>query len=517
MTVQTTLELEPQMNSAPNAGLDNSHDAPPITNRALDIHTNLSTVPTDNVAIEGALKSEPTDDASIDSRKRDLPGPCPHEEPEPKRLKTSPSLYSNNSNNSALKDLLESAGPTNSFDKETWQGFCEIESDPAYFSAILRDMGVQGVNVREVFSMDPVLLETLPKPIYGLILLYRHRELSTSDQPIKSPGDVWFANQLPAQNSCATLAMINILMNNSRADIGDQLGQFKEFTKDFTPFQRGEAFASFDFVKKIHNSFAKKMDMLEADKHLSYKVNRSKRREKDKKARRKSTDSAATDDSAEGYEDNAHHFIAFVPVGNKVWKLDGLDAQPTTMGAFDPSIGETWLPTVTDTITAIMAAGDDDYGVIAITQSSLLSLRKEACLAINTIQHIQSRLNNVSSDWKSFISDESPPPYPQMLGVEDQLLEHAVSDALTATIAAEQLLDLLNHRSRLLKDLHQIAANIVSEMQTEAEENQKAAQRRFDCGPVIKMWMEMLAGNGYLEGNLDRFMPVTTRDKKAKK
>jgi ubiquitin carboxyl-terminal hydrolase L5 len=43
------------------------------------------------------------------------------------------------------------------------------------------------------------------------------------------------------------------------------------------------------------------------------------------------------------------------------------------------------------------------------------------------------------------------------------------------------------------------------EMQSEVDENQKAAQRRFDCAPVIKKWMEMLAGNGYLERNLDQY------------
>ncbi|EFQ96071.1 hypothetical protein PTT_03337 [Pyrenophora teres f. teres 0-1] len=45
------------------------------------------------------------------------------------------------------------------------------------------------------------------------------------------------------------------------------------------------------------------------------------------------------------------------------------------------------------------------------------------------------------------------------------------------------------------------------EMQNEAEEDAQATLRRYDSGPVIKKWLEMLAENGFLEENLERFMP----------
>lgn len=37
---------------------------------------------------------------------------------------------------------------------------------------------------------------------------------------------------------------------------------------------------------------------------------------------------ATPDDDSE----NAFHFIAFVPVAGKVWKLDGLERQPRSLG-----------------------------------------------------------------------------------------------------------------------------------------------------------------------------------------
>jgi ubiquitin carboxyl-terminal hydrolase L5 len=417
--------------------------------------------------------------------------------------------------------------PATIFDKETWQGFCDIESEPAYFSVILREMGVRHVTVREVFSMDQdFLLDNIPQPIYGFILLFHYREFGNDDQAAECPKDVWFANQLPAQNSCATLAMINIMMNqNNEADvnIGEHLSQFKDFTQDLSPYQRGEALASFDFVKKIHNSFAKKMDILEGDKHLSSKVKRAQRikaqlaaettkpTKKGTKSRRAaSTDTAASDDSTESIEDNAHHYIAFVPVGNEVWKLDGLDRQPTCMGSFDPQQGETWLESVSTTISTLMAAGDDDYGVIALTQSPLLSLRNSASLTINTLSHVDTRLDGLSAstsqDWRSLVDANEQPPSPHMLGLEEHLTASPISATVKAAIDSEDVTQLFARRSLLLAEANQLAANIMMEMQNEAEEELKATQRRYDSGPVIKKWLEMLAENGFLEENLDRFM-----------
>ena len=50
-----------------------------------------------------------------------------------------------------------------------------------------------------------------------------------------------------------------------------------------------------------------------------------------------------------------------------------------------------------------------------------------------------------------------------------------------------------------------------------ADSAAKAAQGRFDHGPVIKLWAEMLAENGYLEQNLDQFIEGKGGSKKGKK
>lgn len=58
-------------------------------------------------------------------------------------------------------------------------------------------------------------------------------------------------------NACATISLLNIVNNVPEHHLGEELRSFKHFTKDFTPALRGDAVGNFEFVKHIHNSFAR--------------------------------------------------------------------------------------------------------------------------------------------------------------------------------------------------------------------------------------------------------------------
>lgn len=112
------------------------------------------------------------------------------------------------------------------------------------------------------------------RPVYGLIFLFRWREDEELKEEPECPNGVWFANQVGVfrfifagrhwltilqtiDNACATIAMLNIVNNIQGIELGENLQAFKDFTKDFTPPLRGDAIANFQFVKEIHNSFAR--------------------------------------------------------------------------------------------------------------------------------------------------------------------------------------------------------------------------------------------------------------------
>jgi ubiquitin carboxyl-terminal hydrolase L5 len=56
-------------------------------------------------------------------------------------------------------------------------------------------------------------------------------------------------------NACATVALLNIVMNIPDVDLGDALKAFKESTRLMNPPNRGQALSGDDFIRNIHNSF----------------------------------------------------------------------------------------------------------------------------------------------------------------------------------------------------------------------------------------------------------------------
>ena len=98
------------------------------------------------------------------------------------------------------------------------------------------------------------------------------------------PKNVWFANQIP-DFACASVALLNIVNNIKGLHMGEELRQFREVTADMDPITRGDAIDGFDFVKHIHNSFARENDLLIADMHVKERAAKMKKKKALAKAR----------------------------------------------------------------------------------------------------------------------------------------------------------------------------------------------------------------------------------------
>lgn len=210
-------------------------------------------------------------------------------------------------------------------DRETWTGWVEMESEPvcllsftsavptnstqAFFNVMLKEMGVRGAKVQEVLSIDEDMLAMLPcvlsftlsssislalsdfyadlceelltlpsQPVHALIFLFRYRTQDEQDQYSGSEQDhIWFANQVP-DFACATVATLNIVNNIPGLQLGKDLRDFRDMTKDMDPISRGEKIDDFAFVKRIHNSFARENDLLTADVHAQEKIAKQKKK-----------------------------------------------------------------------------------------------------------------------------------------------------------------------------------------------------------------------------------------------
>uniref|UniRef100_A0AAG5DCQ1 Ubiquitin carboxyl-terminal hydrolase n=1 Tax=Anopheles atroparvus TaxID=41427 RepID=A0AAG5DCQ1_ANOAO len=194
--------------------------------------------------------------------------------------------------------------------------WCLIESDPGVFTELIKDFGVDGVQVEELWSLDEKNFKDL-EPIHGLIFLFKWVK---DDEPAGSIVQdsrlekIFFAKQV-INNACATQAILSILLNATHSDIklGSTLTDFKDFVVSFDAYNKGLALSNAGQIRTVHNSFARQT-LFELDNKNAKK------------------------------EDDVFHFVGYVPVDGRLYELDGLKEGPIDLGAVGP--GQDWLKVV---------------------------------------------------------------------------------------------------------------------------------------------------------------------------
>lgn len=99
---------------------------------------------------QDSIKSSPTLSKSVQR------GGVDEQRRNPKR-KAAPEVFD------LPNDLLDKAlAPMSPTELDEWDAWVELESDPAFFSLILQDLGVKDVKIQELFSLDEGSLAILP-------------------------------------------------------------------------------------------------------------------------------------------------------------------------------------------------------------------------------------------------------------------------------------------------------------------------------------------------------------------
>uniref|UniRef100_W8BQH6 Ubiquitin carboxyl-terminal hydrolase n=1 Tax=Ceratitis capitata TaxID=7213 RepID=W8BQH6_CERCA len=222
--------------------------------------------------------------------------------------------------------------------------WCLIESDPGVFTELIRDFGCEGVQVEEIWSLDPDLFKDL-EPIHGLIFLFKWvQDEETTGTVVKDDrlDNIFFAKQV-INNACATQAILSILLNCQHKDIklGPTLSEFKEFSQSFDPFNKGLTLSNAPKIRSVHNSFARQT-LYELD---------TKNQNKD---------------------DDVFHFIGYIPINGRLYELDGLKEGPVDLGAVEAD--QNWIDVVRPIIEKRMqkySEGEIHFNLMAIVSDRL--------------------------------------------------------------------------------------------------------------------------------------------------
>ncbi|KAF2667048.1 cysteine proteinase [Microthyrium microscopicum] len=387
--------------------------------------------------------------------------------------------------------------PASLEEKSNWQGFCEIESDPAIFNNLLRGLGVKGAKLQEIYSLDEDQLAFLPKPVFGLIFLFQYSpELVSGEVEGKCPANIWFANQV-AENCCATVALTNMVNNiPTMIDLGAPMRTLREHTMLFTPAYRGDAIVNSRFIKTAHNLYARKIDMINADALMEEKwsESRKKRRVGGKANSRKKKIPQGED---------AFHFVAYMPIDGNIWALDGLQNNPQK---FADVMTDDWIQEVAPLLTARMADCADqsiEFNLLALLKDPYDDKRTELIQNLKFISSAEEKLNTIDSEWKSLIdisSDSSIPGTSPNHDITKSDIEAAIlTPSFAETLAkADEVASLIELRQQLIQEQLSIRGEVQDLVMSRKLEETKALDRQNDYVPLAQRWFQMLAENQVL-------------------
>ncbi|KAI0693067.1 hypothetical protein BC835DRAFT_1416146 [Cytidiella melzeri] len=309
--------------------------------------------------------------------------------------------------------------------------FAVIESDPAVFTTLIRKLGIHGLEVTEIYDIEPWATDYLnPR---GLIFCYPCEvdddgtETTSESQYNRTLCDpdsehVWYAHQL-SSDACASQAVLNVVLNLSDVEMENDLKFFLSDTTGMDPVMKGLAVTNCQWIREAHNSLARPADIRGAQHSvakstLEYAKKQRAAARKEASgppAKRRKTVLVSPRKEKEAQTDNmqeSYHFIGYVPRDGRVWELDSLrPGGPLEVGDFSsneltagapPHKG--WMdivrPAIKRRMHHLMASGSENisFNLLAIVDDRYEKASDELEMLKRERIQLERRLNEAFPD-----------------------------------------------------------------------------------------------------------------------
>ncbi|CAG8486263.1 13353_t:CDS:10, partial [Cetraspora pellucida] len=395
--------------------------------------------------------------------------------------------------------------------KERAEGpWVKLQSEPTLFTSLMYSLGVKGAKATEVFVLDQQDNFDDLGEIYGLVFLFKmigdvsgdvkglHRDVKY--EPINElPKNVYFANQV-VENACATLAVLNIVLNCPRLEIGQELKEFKEFTWELPPAanawicnHKSPKFSSnsqFD-VKASDVLYKHPEEALVVEEVVITKKGRGKK----------------IIDEAVG---EAYHYIAYVPVDGEAWQLDGLYPHPVSLGKY--SNEKKWYEAARGAINERINGffvEQIEYVLLAITKDELGTHqdRIKDCMYVKRLA--ENKLDKLNSSWREDGIKDIDLPFTK--DDETSIISRGnyVTDFENLTSFYDDIERIKELRTKMINTIQ----SLLEEVDIEKKRKEVAKERRtFDYGPFFREFISILHERGELKKLLDAAEDMDERD-----
>ncbi|KAF7542823.1 hypothetical protein G7Z17_g11248 [Cylindrodendrum hubeiense] len=401
------------------------------------------------------------------------------------------------------KLLDEALAPLTAKDVQEWEGWIELESEPVREPSPSTPC-VKHIKAQEIFTIDQDSLNILP-----YVLFIHHQPIAHNFQT--------------TDNACATIALLNIIMNADGIDLGQNLRDFKESTKHLSTPLRGHQLSRNTFIRTIHNSFTRRMDHLNADLCLENEASEASSKKAKKRAGSKKGRKTARKKKVN--PEYGFHFIAYVPAGGYVWELDGLKSKPHRLGnrslvheltcescspSPDAVSSDDWTSIARPQIEGRMLQYEESqlsFNLLALCQSPLAAHSQAIGCTIASLRYLHAQMQTSPTFTELIAAD------PQPLDIDDESQISEFNLSRTSIIEAkvpETIRDKCSQTGLETSAAYTLHQELVietkaamgeyrAELMAIADDEQRVKGRKKDYGPALHKWVKKLAEKGVLE------------------
>uniref|UniRef100_H2Z1R8 Ubiquitin carboxyl-terminal hydrolase n=1 Tax=Ciona savignyi TaxID=51511 RepID=H2Z1R8_CIOSA len=377
-------------------------------------------------------------------------------------------------------------------------GWKELESDPGLFTLLVEDFGVEGVQVDEIYDLQ----EAINRKVYGFIFLFKWNEAGRSRRKIQSTVDepfckdeeivnkMFFAHQL-VPNSCATHALLSVLLNCEDVQLGPLITRLKTDTYKFSPEMKGFAIGNIPELAFSHSKHARPetnplLDMQNKPNGIT---------------------------STRTME--AFHYTSYFPLHGRLFELDGLKPFPIDHGPL-PSDG-TWHDMARRVVTSRITAAtggeqchDIRYNLMAVVpcqvqhfKAKLEKLKADYTFAKRAVENLLSQTSNSNEEKINFETgyelEDPPDDNPSSLAHNNGLKN---DQEISSIKTMEEFMEALKSKN-------------ISEY---FESNEKRYKYKIDCArrthdyvPFISLFLAMLEERNILSNIVDKNVQLRKR------
>lgn len=254
------------------------------------------------------------------------------------------------------------------------------------------------------------------------------------------------------------------------------------------------------------------MDMLAIDYALSKEVKDWRREREGKRKRRKVHEESEA----------AFHFVAYAPIDGEVWRLDGLQRYPVSLGrqVYFPSNwlpltkregkhGNNWISLARENIYQRIGRSQDnslEFNLLSLCSSPLKTIPEKLARNIKSISVVENSLGDILPNWRSFVVQSEGKNNNislESLGISQDLIDQTDVPGTTLEkleYANKNASDLMSLYAALVKDRDDLYESYAREENQVIQEDEQAERRKRDSTWSLFKAFRVLAEKGVLGG-----------------